>query len=112
MRRIWQLLTLYLIGEEGKIDFEMSEFQRLSVSIPQSFWEGDRVSRSSSTEQGWDAVKVKIGRKGPEDKSQGRQSDPRGGEHPSLCGLRSCSVLDSFPTMPRTRKQETDSPKA
>lgn len=41
MRRIWQLLTLYLIGEEGKIDFEMSEFQRLSVSIPQSFWEGD-----------------------------------------------------------------------
>lgn len=42
MGRIWQLLTLCVTGEGGKTDFEMSEFQRLSVSIPQSaFWEGD-----------------------------------------------------------------------
>lgn len=61
MRRIWQLLTLSVIGEEGKTDFEMSGFQRLSVSIL-LFGEGDWVSRISSTEQGQDAEKAKTGR--------------------------------------------------
>lgn len=106
MRRIWQLLTLSAIGEEGKSGFEMSKFQRLGVSIPQSaFWKGDWVSRSSSKERGQDAVKASMGRKVAEDKNQGRHHALRGGEEPSFCGLRCCSVMDSFPTMPGTRKQ-------
>lgn len=65
MRRIWQLVTLSVIGEEGKTDFEMSGFQRLSISIL-LFGEGDWASGISSTDQGQDAEKAKIGR---EDKS-------------------------------------------
>lgn len=105
MRRIRQLLTL--CDRWGrKSDFEMSEFQRLGVSLPQSaFWKGDWVSRSSSKEQGQDAVKGSMGRKVAEDKSQGRHRAPRGGEESSFCGLRCCSVMDSLPTMPSTRMQ-------
>ena len=53
IRGIWQLLTFPVMGGEGKTNFEISGFQRLGVSIPESaFWEGDWVSRSSSKEQG------------------------------------------------------------
>lgn len=53
MRGIWQLLTFSVMGGEGKTNFEISGFQRLGVSIPESaFWEGVWVSRSSSKEQG------------------------------------------------------------
>jgi len=48
---IWQLLIFSVMGGEGKTSFEISGFQRLGVSIPESaFCEGDWVSRSSSKE--------------------------------------------------------------
>lgn len=83
-------LSLWWVRKE-KTDFEMSEFQRLSVSIAQSAFLGGRLGGKECQQ---DAVKVKIGRKVTGDKSQGRQCAPRGGEEPSLCAVRCCSALD------------------
>lgn len=96
------LLSVWQVKEE-KLILKCQSFKGSVWAFPSLLF--GREIWSSSTEQGQDAVKVKTGRKVAKDKSQGRHHSPRRGEEHSLCGLRCCSVLDSFSTMPNTRKQ-------